>query len=386
MSTAGLFLFSCLVALLLCELLFRLFVPQTVKEKLPQTVLVHQSSENLKLLYRPSPGVSKMAYGVVNQINSAGFRDQEIKIEKPEGTTRMIFLGDSVVYGYGLKQEKTIPKMLGAAYRKQGRPVEVLNFGVSGYDTEQAVEFLKETGLAFHPDIVLLGYTLNDSIYASMELDFFHDKVDRQIRTYRPEWRKQFWRFAFRHSRLLEHLNEKLQLEVRYKFFRTYREQSIWHYLEERNIADKDSPNSPYQLLKSEIVQDAERLGTPPEALKKILGFVGIDNDDFWSSHWGRSYGAAQGLAQLAAKHHFKVVVVIFPYGLTGDQYPLESLHRFLREEFEKLDFQVIDLLPWLKDQYPTYGWKLFNDPIHFSELGSEKVGVYLSGKLSPEA
>ena len=170
--------FSLCFSLLAAEAVFRVLFKDPAPSAGPSRILVHEASDNLKLLYQPSPGAASQAYGVFNQINSAGFRGSEISLSKPEGVKRVIFLGDSVVYGYGLENTAAIPPQLEQAFKKSGRgEVEVLNFGVSGYETEQAVEFFKEKGLAFQPDLVILGYTLNDSIYASMELDFFHDQA-----------------------------------------------------------------------------------------------------------------------------------------------------------------------------------------------------------------
>jgi lysophospholipase L1-like esterase len=42
--------------------------------------------------------------------------------------------------------------------------VEVLNFGVNGYNTRQEVETLREKGLQFEPDLVVVAYCVNDKI------------------------------------------------------------------------------------------------------------------------------------------------------------------------------------------------------------------------------
>jgi hypothetical protein len=51
--------------------------------------------------------------------------------------------------------------------------VEVINLGVSGYDTRQEVEFLRVKGLEFDFDLVLVAYCLNDTEESSEELDDF---------------------------------------------------------------------------------------------------------------------------------------------------------------------------------------------------------------------
>lgn len=365
------FFFSLFLSLALAECAARLIFPDANVQASQPKILVHEASPNLKLLYRPSPGASNQAQGVLNQINSQGFRDFEYLPEKKPGTKRIIFLGDSVVYGYGVKIEDTIAKQLEKKFRDAGENIEVLNFGVSGYDSVQEVEFLKELGLKFSPDLVITGYTLNDSIYASMELDFFHDQAKHQVRIERPELRQRTFGWLFKHSRLMQVLDDRLGLQKKIKFFRSYRDQDIWFYLEDRHRKIKDPLDSPYQQVKSAIVQEAALKGTTAGGLKTMLGFLGIGNDDFYSSHWNVSYNAYRELKKIAKKSSFGVEVVIFPYMNEPEHYALGPMHEFLRGEFEKLGFGVIDPREKILTAYQAEGQELLADPIHFSAKGN---------------
>lgn len=372
LKNASLFVGACVFALGLAEMIFRIAGPgETLRQS--QKVLVHEASDNLKLLYKPSPNARNKAYEVDNKINSEGFRDHEYSAARTAGKERYLFLGDSVVYGYGLELEETLPKQLERQMAEAGRGAEVLNFGVSGYDAEQAVEFFKTNGLRFRPDHVIVGYTLNDSIYASMELDFFHDQHDRRVRVERQEPAKKFWGWVFRNSRLMAFLDRRLNLQQRYKWLRSYREQSIWHYLEDRNKRIQDPPDSAYQQLKGQITAEAQKQGTSSQMLKSMLGFAGIDNEFFYSSHWQASRKAYEELAALSQLYGFKVTVVIFPYGADPAHYALAPLHDFLSREFEKLGFNIVDLMPLLNEQ-TAGGTHLFLDPIHFNREGSMRA------------
>jgi len=92
--------------------------------------------------------------------NSHGQRDRERTLQKPEGIRRVLVLGDSVVEGYGLRENETIPCRLEDLYPDGS--TEVLNFGVSAYCTRAEIELLEVKGLQFDPDVVVLVFVEND--------------------------------------------------------------------------------------------------------------------------------------------------------------------------------------------------------------------------------
>jgi Flp pilus assembly protein TadD/lysophospholipase L1-like esterase len=109
--------------------------------------------------------------------NSHGQRDRERKLEKPEGVTRVIILGDSVVEGYGLRESETIPRRLEELYPDGS--TEVLNFGVSAYCTLAEIELLEVKGIQFDPDVVILVFVENDFDNFNREAFPLGQTVDR---------------------------------------------------------------------------------------------------------------------------------------------------------------------------------------------------------------
>lgn len=71
-----------------------------------------RKSRNDLLIYEPIANVRSRYSGVPNSINSHGMRDREQSVEKPSGTFRIIALGDSIVYGFGVRIEDALPKKL----------------------------------------------------------------------------------------------------------------------------------------------------------------------------------------------------------------------------------------------------------------------------------
>jgi hypothetical protein len=101
------------------------------------------------------------------RINSQGLHDREHPKAKPANTVRIAVLGDSYAEALQLPMEKAFWAIMEARLpgcgAMQGRNVEVINFGVSGYGTAQELLTLREKVWDYGPDIVLLAVTtLND--------------------------------------------------------------------------------------------------------------------------------------------------------------------------------------------------------------------------------
>jgi len=78
---------------------------------------------------------------------------------KPPGVTRILCLGDSCTYGTGVTRADAFPALLDQLL---GPSVDVVNAGVPGYTSYQAVRYLESEGLALEPDIVLFTLGFND--------------------------------------------------------------------------------------------------------------------------------------------------------------------------------------------------------------------------------
>ncbi len=102
-------------------------------------------------------------YGRVVMKNSEELRDRDFAVPKPPGTYRVLVLGDSFTWGVGLDLEETIPKQLEAALgASSATSVEVINAAVPGMNTVDELEMLKQRGMRYDPDMILLVYLLND--------------------------------------------------------------------------------------------------------------------------------------------------------------------------------------------------------------------------------
>ena len=90
--------------------------------------------------------------------NSHGFRDQEYSIQKPEGVKRVVVLGDSFTWGWGVEQQDIFTEI--AEQASSG--VQFLNLGHMGYGTAQEYLLLRKLGLKFSPDLTVVAFYPND--------------------------------------------------------------------------------------------------------------------------------------------------------------------------------------------------------------------------------
>ena len=378
------FTVSVCLAFLAAEMFVRLFIKIPVEVNEPLKRSIHESSDNVKLRYKLTPNASNFEHGVWNRINSYGFRDEN-PLEKPKGTTRIIFLGDSVVYGDSIELADTVPQQLEKLFQSKGNKVDIMNFGVAGYETEQEVEFFKELGLQFKPDIVIVGYCLNDSNHGSGEILWFHTELKRRMKlNQKLRLDKKILTFLYRYSKLFSYIDRKFYLQETYAFLRPYHDQSLYVYLNERNKANRDSIGSPYRKLEQEIIEEGKRLGTRKDSIDYLMGNIGFKTDELHSSHWNISKQSLQELMELSKQYSFKPIFVIFPIFQEMEKYPLDSLHQFLEKETKELGYQVIDMKDWGKELYIQYGRsKLSNDSIHFNSSGAALAAHYLYDELT---
>jgi len=97
--------------------------------------------------------------------NAQGFRNKtDFTYEKSPGVLRILSLGDSHTQGMEVRQEQTFSAVTERYLRGEGTDAEVINAGVSGFSTAEALVFLENEGVKYHPDVVLLGFYGNDLV------------------------------------------------------------------------------------------------------------------------------------------------------------------------------------------------------------------------------
>ena len=112
----------------------------------------------------PGPDLPHVPLAYRLRVNAGGFRGGEVAPEKLPGVLRYAALGDSVTFGFGVREEEAFPEVAAArlAARAGGREMEAVNAGVPGFTSLQGLRHLESRVLPLRPDLVTVLFGWND--------------------------------------------------------------------------------------------------------------------------------------------------------------------------------------------------------------------------------
>ena len=283
--------------------------------------IFHRPSENPRIHHLLRPNLTIVRDDVVYTTNSFGLRDtREYSPQPLPGVHRILIIGDSVAFGSSVNQTaifaEVLEELLGSSY-------EVLNFGVSGYATVNEVALLKEEGLSYHPDTVILTYVLNDAVADAV----FDGDETRQ----------------FSSCRL--------------------------------NIFDLAVPCSLKRVLSSFALL---------RGVRDLFKNYDQEKDTYIAYHedvqrWQYLEEQVADLEELSYEKNFRVIVLLVPIFSDFEHYPWLSLHTRLTEMFTSHGFTVLDLYPVFNSSSAD-SWRVASgDPWHPNALGHALIATTLA-------
>ena len=166
------FIAATLGALLLAEGISRVAMPQWAPEHAERAFWAYDSL--LGWSQRPNQDTRFVHrdFSVRITTNADGLRDRDHSVARVPGRRRLLVLGDSFAWGFGVEREQMFSKVIEARHPDW----EVINAGVSGYGTDQEYLYLKERGARYRPDVVLLLSVPNDIEDNSRADRYWHRK------------------------------------------------------------------------------------------------------------------------------------------------------------------------------------------------------------------
>jgi len=262
--------------------------------------------------------------------NSIGARGRrEYPRTPPAGTKRLLFFGDSFTFGDEIPDHASFESILEARYPE----VEAINFGVSGYGTDQAWLRYREVGKELQPDAVCIGIML--------------ENIGRNVNRYRPLWNTRTG-FCGAKPRFYFGADDTLQLaEQPFRTREALRTALLGDELIER-------------VAEHEYWLDKPRIWTGKlSSIMRILGLVVAETERRPSSLWRDTAGepfrvtlaVLEGFHREALADGARVApVVIFPPRSAFYDYALHgrSYWKTLLDELDRRSIPYIDVIPAL--------------------------------------
>ena len=255
------------------------------------------------------PGAEATLMGVHVSINPSGYRDRNRLQRKPEGVYRILVLGDSMTFGWGVSAEDTYPARLERTLNEQGRgspKFEVVNCGVGNYNACQSIAAFMHRGREWQPDLLVLSLFINDAeptpeasgnvitrnsyLYALAASAY--EKVGTRLGL-RPDW-KDYYRRLYEDDQTGWQACQRSVHELADYCGRTGLECLVFLIPEFHDPAGQEALLAPYRKLRTL----AEEAGL--SVLDPRRAFEGVSPQDLWVSR-GDAHPNASGHATLAA-------------------------------------------------------------------------------------
>jgi lysophospholipase L1-like esterase len=121
-------------------------------------------SRHRRVVYELKPGLDVTYAGVRVRTNGQGLRSPHAPEDFARAGLRVVGLGDSFMFGYGVTDEEPYLAVLERLTRERLPRLDArfLNTAVPGYNTVMEVETLEEKALAYRPQLVILEFVGND--------------------------------------------------------------------------------------------------------------------------------------------------------------------------------------------------------------------------------
>jgi lysophospholipase L1-like esterase len=347
----GLIVLSVIITLAVLEIGLRIIGYDALKRLKNGREFILRPSSNSDLKYELTPGAKGYAWGADVEINAHGHRGRMGTPGKFSGF-RTIVIGDSITFGNMLSLESTYAYQLHEILNENGFEYEVLNFGVGGYDILQEVALLEHRGLTYEPDLVVVGFCLNDVGIASPNLEYIE-----RVQKYQS-------RVIFR-SRIVQFVADRID-RIR-----------MGTWMKEKNKPEVFQRNYRIRIAR---IDDNEH----------VLHELMRSSPDDYPSGWykneqriGRLRYAFEHLSQLAGKENFTVVAVIIPW-LVGNpgSYSHETAHQIVTMEARRVGFDVLEIVHEFMDVGIDSIRVLENDPGHPNDIGHRIIAEKLAGYI----
>ena len=325
---------ACIVSIGLCEVGLR--ATSSIRPLRAERHFFFLHDQVLGWKHRPG-AVARFKDAVV-RINSRGLRDDEIA-PAPVGTRqRLLFLGDSQVFGDGVEADETFVQGLEHGLRD----VEAINAGVIGYGTDQQLLYYEREGAALKPNLIAVGlnaYDLRDNISTRVRSGYLKPRFEL------TGGKLSLLNVPVSQGSIVDRVQRRLRSHSH-----------LYTFLTAGSRASANRGEGPAASLAADIYPSAAQLDTALSVTRELL----------------------RRLASDVREHGSRLVVIFLPYQMdfSGEaDYKVQSdrMVRILGETGLQEGFLTWDLRPHLNPAA-----NLYLDTMHFNTEGHRQVAAAL--------
>jgi lysophospholipase L1-like esterase len=320
------------------ELALRAFVP-------PRDATTKLFLRDDDLGWKLRPGAIDTWGGVVVHINEGGYRGPLVPYPRAGGKKRVLYLGDSVTFGYRIaRTEDTFPFLADSLAAAAGNTdIETVNLSVEGYSQWQEAIVMAKEGARYRPDLVVLGFVLNDVTEMFHLVRFGGAEEGFQMRHAASSW--------------LERVLSKSAI--------VYEVQNVTREIKAKRRLGADV-----------------RLGAIKQQALEVETLMRRPDQPNVKTAWDFALADLQKIADQCNALHIPFVVVAFPFAVQlHDPLGLGTPQRVLFDYTQARNIEMFDLLPQLSSAACGDSTvSLFLDEDHLSMEGHR----FVAGVLAP--
>ncbi len=281
-------------------------------------------------------------------INSRGLRGPEVPYQRTDAF-RILYLGDSVTFGYTLERaEDAYPFVVARELTATtGQDVETINAGVGGYSPWQYLAYLEDEGLKYQPDVVVIGFVLND-VTEKFHLTRFGGNTEG---------------FQLRES---AYSTVERVLSASALVTQTRRISRMWKA--RRKLGDD------------------VQLGAIQQEMLDVHALIDTPNSETVQRAWELTLQNMRNIYATCAANDIDVLTVVFPFRVQlDDPDNMNAPQRHIVTALRADSLAVWDVLPALVEACASgdiTADDIFVDHDHFTKSGSELVGKLIAAEL----
>lgn len=165
---SSLFIVSFIFVFVIAEIGFRYYTDK----KMFYDIEMHKYAKKLKmrstvpgLSHEHIPNAEAKLMGVDVKINRLGFRDDELTTPKPANEKRVLVVGQSITFGWGVPKDSIFLEQVESTLNKKNDSIvyRFVNSGIGNYNTELESILLKKNLPLVKPDMIVLHCFLRDA-------------------------------------------------------------------------------------------------------------------------------------------------------------------------------------------------------------------------------